>query len=184
MVLNFSSGVFRHLCCFHFWIFAQHHSCVSKELGFLNKAETYKRAQGRQVPTFSWTEDPCYDHYQSMCLKGDSKEQETEEVPEVFKEKPLQQIYSQEKVTDEGNCALRSGYLCKYGPAEGRPQVCSPLGLVLRASSVHGQQRCQNSGPTVKQACVGQKSPLTWGKGKKQYRSRDLGAVMQNTMRF
>jgi len=58
-----------------------------------------------------------------------------------FKEKPLQQIYSQKKVTDEGNCALRYGYLCKYGPVEGRPQGFTLLGLVVRASSVHGQQK-------------------------------------------
>lgn len=46
----------------------------------------------------------------------------------MFKEKSLQQINSQKKVTGVGKHALRSGYLCKYGPVEGRTQVFSPLG--------------------------------------------------------
>lgn len=40
MVLNFSSGVSRLLDCIYFCVFSQHHSCVSKELSFLNKSET------------------------------------------------------------------------------------------------------------------------------------------------
>lgn len=69
MPLNFSSGVSSRQNRLYFRIFAQHHSCVSKELGFLKKAETYKRAQGRQAPA-CWMEDPCHDHCQSVGLKG------------------------------------------------------------------------------------------------------------------
>lgn len=50
MVLFLSLGVSRHLYCFYFWIFAQHHSSVSKELGFLIKLRHTKGLRGGGRP--------------------------------------------------------------------------------------------------------------------------------------
>lgn len=50
MVLNFSLGVSRYLYCFYFWIFAQHHSSVSKELRFLIKLRHTKGLRGGSHP--------------------------------------------------------------------------------------------------------------------------------------